>query len=159
MSTTTAFQYHTELIGGIELEKPLPKNLHSFVQTFLIQRFGSDLPPHYRVLSEMNVRCGQDRLVPDVAIAARDAKYLDGDLLGPPLLAVEIMSPGQRLSSLIDKSERLIANGVDICWIIWPEKQKAWTCTAEGLVEQGRTLHALDGLLSFTLAEIWEQLT
>ena len=81
MSTTTAFQYHTELIDGIECEKPLPENLHSFVQTFFVQRLANDLPSDYRVLSEMNVRCGQDRLVLDVAIAARDSRYLDGDLV------------------------------------------------------------------------------
>jgi hypothetical protein len=27
--------YHKELIDGREVEKPLPKNLHAFIQTFL----------------------------------------------------------------------------------------------------------------------------
>ena len=68
------------------------------------------------------------------------------------------MSPGQRLRSLIDKSERLIASGVPICWIIWPEKQKAWPCTAGGLVEQAIALRAMEEHLTVLLAEVWEQL-
>lgn len=42
-------------------------------------------------------------------------------------LCVEIMSPGQTLSDMISKCERLIAGGCPMCWLIWPAKRLAYT--------------------------------
>jgi Uma2 family endonuclease len=47
-------------------------------------------------------------------------------LADPALLAVEIMSPGQTLSDLLDRCERLQKSGTPQCWLIWPEKRQAW---------------------------------
>jgi len=99
--------YHTELIDGCEVEKPLPKNLHAFIQTFLGAALLARLPRRYRAATELNVLCGADRLVPDVTVMERSARYENGDLADPPVLAVEIMSPGQTLSDLVDRCERL----------------------------------------------------
>jgi len=40
------------------------------------------------------------------------------------------MSPGQTLSELFDKCERLLRAGAPLCWIIYGEKRKAWTYSA-----------------------------
>ena len=40
--------YHTELIDGRKIQKPLPKNLHAFTQTYLIGLFLKTLPHEYR---------------------------------------------------------------------------------------------------------------
>ena len=58
--------YHKELIDGRETDKPLPKNLHAFIQTFLAATLSASLPRRYRVATELNVLCGPDRLVPDI---------------------------------------------------------------------------------------------
>ena len=76
--------YHVELIDGVEVRKPAPKNLHAVVQGFLIQWLGRELPKRYRILPELNVLYGLDRLVPDVTATEKGALYVDGDLADAP---------------------------------------------------------------------------
>ena len=51
-------QYHTEIIDGREVLKPLPKKLHILVQTYLTGILLRDLAKQYRVMPELNVLCG-----------------------------------------------------------------------------------------------------
>lgn len=153
--------YHMELIDGVEVEKPLPKNLHAFVQSYLLVFLTQMLPRPYRVASELNVLCGKDRLVPDITVMKRDAHYEDGDLADPPLLAIEIMSPAQTFSNIRGKCERLIAAGAGTCWLLWPERREAWTFTAEaGLVLARSALAAdlPDYRVTVALTAIWAEL-
>jgi Uma2 family endonuclease len=152
--------YHKELIDGREIEKPLPKNLHAFIQTYLAAMFLTRLPRRYRAGTELNVLCGSDRLVPDVTVMERSARYENGDLADPPVLAVEIMSPGQTLSDLIDRCERLHKAGAPQCWIIWPETRQAWTFTPVSLEAAKEKLIASlsESPIEIDLAEMWAEL-
>lgn len=163
MSTVfTQPAYHVELIDGREIEKPVPKELHAIIQSYLIEVLRTRLSKQkYRALSELNVLCGDDRLVPDIALARRNAKYRDGDLADPPLLCIEIFSPGQTFAALVDRAERLLKAGTPLCWLIWPERRQAWTYTAERLSEAGETLSAAFGdgdSIEVTAAEMWAEL-
>jgi Uma2 family endonuclease len=153
--------YHTELIDGVEIPKPLPKKLHAFVQTFLIAFFSRTLARRYRAASELNVLCGADRLVPDVTVMERSARYIDGDPADPPLLAVEILSPGQTIGNLFEKSDRLLKAGAPMTWIIWPERRKAWMYTGSELLEASTALRSPlsgDDSIEVALQEIWAEL-
>lgn len=155
--------YQSELIDGREIEKPSPKILHAIIQSYLIRTLGSSLPAALRVLNELNVLCGrshQDRLVPDVTVAARTAVYRDGDLLDPAVFCVEILSPGQALSNLFDKAERLLAAGTPVCWIIWPESRQAWIYRQNAMheVTEYLTADSEHGRLEISLAEMWAEL-
>jgi Uma2 family endonuclease len=164
MSTLVAHTpYHLELIDGREIEKPLPKKLHAIIQSYLIRALGSSLPDALRVLSELDVLCGrnhEDRLVPDVTVAARNAAYRDGDLLDPAILCVEILSPRQALSNLFDKAERLLVAGTPVCWIIWPESRQAWMYQENAMHEAIESLRAESehGSFDISLAEMWAEL-
>jgi Uma2 family endonuclease len=165
MSTVlTSPGYHTELIDGQEIEKPLPKKLHARVQSYLIRVLAVLLSREMEVLPELNVLCGkdhQDRIVPDVTIVARSAQYRDGDLFDPAIVCVEILSPGQTLSNLFDKAERLLRGGTPVCWVIWPERRQAWMYRSEELHEATETLSAAvpDGsVLEIRLPEMWAEL-
>jgi Uma2 family endonuclease len=75
-------QYHVELIDGCEIEKPLPKKLHVFIQRFLILALARELPAQYRALPELNVLTGgrtadgrREYVVPDVVVVPRGAPY------------------------------------------------------------------------------------
>ncbi len=141
-STLTSIGGQTELIDGHEIQKPLAKRLHSIIQVFLIQWFGRELPVGFDIGSELNVLCGPDRLVADVTIADASARYEQGDLADPALIAVEILSPGQTISDLFDKGNRLLRAGVKTCWIIWPEKRRTWIYTRQDLTEVSDELYA-----------------
>jgi Uma2 family endonuclease len=149
--------YHLERIDGREIQKPLPKKLHAFVQSYLISILSVNTQPKVRILSELNVLCGEDRVIPDVTVVRRNARYIDGDLADPAILAVEILSPGQPLSILIDKAERLIKAGTPMCWIIWPERRQAWMFSGDALREAGETLTA-GNAIEVSLAAMWADL-
>lgn len=163
MSTVlTQPEYHLELIDGREIQKALPKKLHAIVQSYLICALGNRLSEQkYRVLSELNVLCGKDLLVPDITVAWRDAKYQDGDLRDPALLCIEIFSPGQTFSTLVDRAERLLKGGTHACWLIWPERRQAWIYTNEDMHEAGESLKTLLGdedSIEISVAEMWAEL-
>ena len=159
-SVPTAPAYHKELIDGREVQKPLPKKLHAFAETFLLVDLANRLPKPYEALLELNTICGQDRLVPDIIVTERSARYLDGDLADPPMLAVEIMSPEQPLSDLLDRCERLHKAGTPQCWIIWPEKRRAWIYTPVSFQEAHGNLAASVGesTIEVSLQEMWAEL-
>ncbi|HEY1947781.1 MAG TPA: Uma2 family endonuclease [Bryobacteraceae bacterium] len=149
--------YHLERIDGREVQKPLPKKLHAFVQSYLIRILSGKAQPNVRVLPELNVLCGDDRVIPDVTVVRRNARYIDGDLADPAILAVEILSPDQPLSILIDKAERLIKAGTPMCWIIWPERRQAWMFSVDALREAGETLTA-GNAIEISVAAMWADL-
>jgi hypothetical protein len=119
------FSYYTERIDGVELEKPLPDKRHAVIQNYLLVLFAQTLPWPYRALPELTVVCGQDRLVPNIVVLHRNARFTAGELADPPILAVAIAAPGQTLPALLDKGGRLAGTLELTCWIILPEQRKA----------------------------------
>lgn len=162
MSTViTEPAYHLERIDGHEIQKPLPKKLHALIERYLILALSRDLPKRYLAAPELNVLCGEDRLVPDVSVVERDARYEDGDLADPPQLAIEIMSPGQTVGQLFDKAERLVRADCPVCWVIWPERRQAWMYSTNRMMEATEILAASlsdDSRIEVNLAEMWAEL-
>jgi len=77
------------------------------------------------------------------------------------LPAIEILSPGQTIAQLFDRAGRLCYAGAPLCWIIWPERRKAWLYSSEDLIEAHDVLAAPlpEGThVSIRLAEIWAEL-
>lgn len=121
------FEYHVEKIHGQEIQKPLPKRLHWIVQARIFRELLKwEGALQIDVGAEVDLLCGDDRLIPDVAVVKKNAQYHDGVVIGGAELAVEIMSPGQTIGQLFDKCEILHAGGTKHCWVIWPAKRTAW---------------------------------
>ncbi len=161
MSAALAHSYHSELIDGIKIEKPVPKKLHFLTQRSVLRALDRSLPKHFLAGCELNVLCGQDRLVPDIVVVTKDAHYQEGDLADPPLLAVEILSPGQTIGNLFDKAERMVRAGTPVCWILWPERRKAWEFSPQDLAERQERLTAEmpdETHIEVALADIWAAL-
>ncbi len=160
----TGFDYHTEFIDGQEVPKPLPKNLHAFIQGFLIRWFGRELPGQYYNLPELNVLCGPDPLVPEITVVAKGARYSNGDLAEAAPLVVEFFSPGQSIGDLFGKADRFLQAGTRYCWIIWPEKRKAWTYTATDMDDSAYLYASLpngsvdDFEIRLLVADLWSVL-
>lgn len=91
----------------------------------------------------------------------RTARYIDSDLADPAVLCVEILTPGQAIANLIDKADRLLKAGTPVCWLIWPERRRAWIYTREDLREATESLVAqLSGgdVAAVPAAEMWTEL-
>ncbi len=165
MSTIASTATRYELIDGCEIEKPLPKKLHFFIQSYLVLALRHALSRAYIAGAELNILTGdrtpdgrREFVVPDVVVVDRGAKYEDGDLAQPPLLAIEILSPGQTIGDMFNRAERLLRLGTPVVWVVWPEKRQAWERTSDSLVEKTLTLSAGIDAVEIQLAEMWSEL-
>ena len=53
----------------------------------------------------------------------------------PPLLCIEILSPGDTLNRIWERTRDYLAIGIPVCWMIDPLAKRAWSVTDAGLVE------------------------
>jgi len=56
-------------------------------------------------------------------------------VITPPLLCIEILSPGDTLNEIWVRTHDYLSIGVPVCWIMDPRATRAWTVTESGLVE------------------------
>src|SRR5258708_1168542 len=88
------------------------------------------------ILGAMLRKLGLDA-VPEVTVRLSSSKYLVPDVIAAPviqspyptepvLLCCEILSPDDRLGTMLAKCEEYHAWGVPFCWVIDPIKRTAW---------------------------------
>jgi Uma2 family endonuclease len=122
-----AFRQSENLLSDYERErgKPMPNRLHSSAQLNLSTALKSRYNKRLRAFPELTIKIGEATATPDIAVypyfelnwservpAAEDE---------PPLLAVEIISPSQTLTAMLEKAATYFAHGVKSCWIVQPE--------------------------------------
>jgi Uma2 family endonuclease len=149
------YEPECELISGVLIPKPMgtlehmnaERRLEGLLEVFEQRGLG-------RTVRELSCRNGDDVRVPDLVFYASDARFQDGLLLDPPLLAVEILSPSQRPSELFAKCEVYHSWGVPYCWVIDPLKKTAWEYSRDKTVEsKDKTLTA--GEITISLAALF----
>jgi len=140
-----------EYIDGVLRQKSMPTKKHSITQArfiLLLTHWG------YEVLPELTVRLSTTKyLVPDLSVG-HDLE--DPYPTSPIPLAIEILSPDDRLGATLAKCEEYHAWGTPYCWVIDPEKQAAWEYHKGGepvRVESRGTLHA--GEIEVSLADLF----
>lgn len=112
-----------ELIDGVLVVAPTPEWKHGAVSDHLRMVLHEHAPEDLRVLSAP-VACIIDDTTwvePDV-FAARKVDFGDKYLDRPPLLAVEVLSPGNRLYDLNTKYARYERAAIASYWVIDPEE-------------------------------------
>jgi Uma2 family endonuclease len=129
-----------EYEDGVVYPKAVPASLHSTIQyvlLMLLQRQGAIALP------ELTLPISESRfLVPDVTVVRTLQFPYPVD---PALLCVEILSPAERVGSLLAKCEKYHGWGVPHCWVIDPEKQTGWDYPKDGepsRADRTGTLHA-----------------
>ena len=110
-----------EYRDGVLYPKPLPTLFHSLLEFMLVamlRKLG------LKAASELTVRLSPTKfLVPDVAAAP----VLQGPYpTHPVLICCEILSPEDRLGTMLAKCEEYHSWGVPFCWVIDPIKRTAW---------------------------------
>ncbi len=113
-----------ELLSEYELErgKPMPSKNHAIIQALLI---GALLNYNIRfsVLSELTLELETGPLTPDISVYPKlEVDWIHDEIRmdDPPLLVVEILSPKQYLSDLVEKMELYFAAGVKSGWLVQP---------------------------------------
>jgi Uma2 family endonuclease len=122
-----------ELIDGLLIVAPPPSIPHQFVLGELYVLLKQHCPTHLRVLfAPTAVALADDTEVqPDVLVAPR-AQFTHRELVGAPLLAVEVLSPTTRRYDLLTKRSRYEEAGTASYWAIDPLEL---TLTAWDLVD------------------------
>jgi Uma2 family endonuclease len=143
---------HCEYRDGVVTPKALATKYHAATQFALLMLLrGQGVQP----FPELTVRVSPTRyLVPDVCVA--------GDFSGPyptepVVLCCEILSPEDRLGTMLSKCEEYHSWGVPFCWVIDPVKRTAWEYHAAA--EPVRVAEALrSGGMSVRLEELFAAL-
>ena len=110
-----------EYRDGVLYPKPMPTMFHALLEYMLVTMLRKlGLP----AASEVTVRLSPAKfLVPDVIAAPVLQSPYPTE---PVLLCCEILSPEDRLSTMLSKCEEYHAWGVPFCWVIDPIKRTAW---------------------------------
>jgi Uma2 family endonuclease len=119
-----------ELIDGVLIVSPAPRTRHQTVVgalhlVLMAARPGRDIRV---LLGPVDVVLAADTvIIPDLIVAAR-SDIADRNLPGPPLLAIEVLSPSSRRIDHVLKRSRLEAAGCPAYWVIDPDEPSliAW---------------------------------
>jgi Uma2 family endonuclease len=143
--------------GKVVFKMPNPE--HGMVQTNIAAelRFFLRQNPLGSVMTETNFRLWPERpresRIPDVVFLKKDR--LPKDLRHfpelAPDLAVEIISPEDNFSEVMDKVDAYLEQGTQVVWLIMCVKREALVCTASGIRREREKLVAPDLLPGFEL--------
>jgi Uma2 family endonuclease len=111
-----------ELIDGVLIVSPGPRLRHQTVVGNLHLLLRAGCPSDLQVLfAPFAVALADDTEVqPDLLVAPR-AQFTEKELPGPPLLAIEVLSPSTRRVDLLLKRDRLQSAGVPSYWLVDPD--------------------------------------
>ena len=113
---------------GTITQKVSPKGKHSGLQDGLLELINGFARPRRlaRALPELRTVFGRAAYVPDVAVYRWDRiawtaeGELPDDFTEPPDIAVEIVSPGQSVTTLVRKCVWYVENGVKLALLVDP---------------------------------------
>lgn len=121
----------SEYIDGKIYQKPMPKGKHSAIQTFLAPAINQVGIPKKSVRAFTELRCtfGGRSLVPDITVFSWQKIPLDanGEIENTfeiaPDWTIEILSPEQSPSRVIDKILFCLNHGTELGWLIEPQER------------------------------------
>ena len=152
----TSYEPECEYVDG-EL---IPKAMGTYDRSRLQFRVGQLLYRYEEaglceVSPEQSLRVRQGAiLIPDVCLLTVGHGE-HGVVRLPALLCIDILSPSDRFTYTVRKSEEYLRWGVPACWILDPEEKRAWIYDGTGLhqVPSGGVLRS--GSFELALSELW----
>ncbi len=127
-----------EFVDGELRERAMVMTIHSRLQSILCAWFENHAED-WMVLSgpELRVQVAPSRVrLPDVVIAP--AGPWPETLVDPPLMAIEILSPSDSFTELLEKLRDYDGMGIPNIWVIDPQTRRAWVSAGAVLTETQR---------------------
>ena len=143
-----------ELIKGELLTMPVPKRQHGRVAAnltmLLLQYVRANQLGEVVAESGYHLESDPDTVLgPDVSFVLKDREmYTDGYYPGPPDLAVEVLSPGDRKGYVERKLAIWLESGTRSVWLVDPRRR---TVEVISSLRDRRTLHEDDELSDDTV--------
>ncbi len=113
-----------------------------------------------RVVPELRTRVSASRIrIPDITVYRADEGAREQVRVTPPLLAIEILSPEDRIPRVLVRLNDFLQMGVKHIWLIDPEERIAYTYREQGLLlVQGPRLSLPDSPIFIDLPELFKAL-
>ena len=154
----TSYKPACEYTDGVLHPKPMPTWKHGQLQTWLAQLIRTNFR-WFAAGSEVTVRIREGKyFIPDVVVQTL-GHIQDPHPTEPVHLCIEILSPDDRMSEVLAKSEEYHAWGVATVWIVDPDNERAWEYRSGHRIDEiapGGSLTA-DGI-SIPLPEVFSVL-
>lgn len=121
-----------EYINHQIIRKPMPKTHHSRIQLKLASLIESALETEQKAIAFTELRCTFDdrSIVPDIVIVDKEKIPLNKDeelennaIFFAPLWTIEILSPNQTTTKVIDNILFCLENGTQLGWLIDTEEK------------------------------------
>jgi Uma2 family endonuclease len=130
----TSYRPDCDWIDGEVRERNIGEGPHAAVQKFFINYLSArEEEWHLTVLPEQRVQTSAKNCrVPDVC-AIRDDVPFEDVLSIPPVLCIEVMSFGDRMSEVLERVEDYLAMGVLAVWIVDPSRRRGFVADASGV--------------------------
>ena len=157
----TAYHPDRDFVDGHLEERNMGGAKHGLLQMQLGYWFISHQADwRIRVISELRTRVSETRVrLPDVCVVPMDGALAEDVRVTPPLLAIEILSPDDRMNRVIERLDDLLAMGVEHLWLLDPEERTAYTYTESGLkLVKTPELRVPDSPIYVNLAELFSAL-
>ena len=132
----TSYSPDCEYLEGKVLERNVGEYEHARLQT----RLGAYLLNHerewgVRAVVEQRVQVKERQFrVPDVCVILADAPK-ESIITHSPLLCVEILSPEDRMSEILERVSDYLAFGVRYVWVLDPRTRRAHIYRSDGVHE------------------------
>ena len=134
------YQPDCDYLEGVLEERNVGELSHGDAQTALAAYFLYRISGFWAVVEIwVQVKSGRFR-IPDVSIV-RGGKPLGRIITTPPEVAVEVLSPDDRIAAFQERIDDYLAFAIPCVWVIDPETRRAWIHTNDGSRE------AKDGIL------------
>ena len=156
----TSYHPDCDYVDGRIEERNLGEKEHSILQRYLTFLFmlkraewGVEVFPELRTQTHP-----ETFRVPDVLVV-RAGQSIDRYLTEPPLIAIEILSPEDRLSRFQERIDDYLDFGVEHIWILDPASRRAWTADRTGLhLTQTGELTVSETPIRLVLGELFAEL-
>lgn len=124
-------------IQADEEDDEMPNFNHGRLQIELIFLLRSLLQLGISAYPPITFQGATRRYLPDVVVYPKRTTPIleETSAIEPtaPILAVEIISPGQTMGEMIQKCRQMLTDGVQECWIIEPANETVTVCRPEQL--------------------------
>lgn len=155
----TIYEPDCDYVDGEVIERNVGEYQHAMLQGILIRilyELARTLP--IRIAPELRMRTSRTRFrIPDVCVMLKTQRP-EPVLSHPPFLCIEILSPEDRMSRVIERVKEYLAFGVNHVWVIDPETRTAYAYADEEGREVRDRLETGDPSISISLAELFSEL-
>jgi Uma2 family endonuclease len=125
----TSYEPDADYVDGEVEERNLGEFDHGFIQTFLASWFLRRDEWDLHAISEWRIRVSATRIrIPDLCLVRR-SEPVEPVLTRPPLAAIEILSPEDRVSRYNDRLSDYRGMGVSNVWVIDPIHRLGYDCS------------------------------